>query len=404
MNATRQACGQPLGSAPVLQRVHGKKVLHVVGDSRYGGGSVLIIRMATAAKRVGWRVSVLASDELFAAELRQNGIDVITEPIVRRALNPLRDAIDTLRLVGVLRREGFDIVHTHTSKGGFIGRLAAKLARTPSTLHTVHGFAFHDFSGAAARLAFINAERLAAAWCDTIVTVSKHHRDVAIESRICPASKLLAIPNGIAAPSPQQHPRDPARSELGVAEHHRLVVSIGRLAAQKGLTYLIHAAALLRHRFPSLRFVVAGDGPDRAELAALRDRLGLQEIVHLIGFRREVWSLLAAADIVALPSLWEGLSISLLEAMAANKPIVATNIPSNVEVTEGGRCAVLVAPQSAPSLAAGIERLHESPEYASSLARDARFRFESFYTEERMLESYLKVYDDLVTVKKSAWN
>ena len=174
---------------------------------------------------------------------------------------------------------------------------------------------------------------------------------------------------------------------------------MARLAPDKGLEYLIEAASILPRTGRRLQFVIAGDGPHRDHLERLAATLGVSGRVKFLGFREDVADLLAASDLIALPSLREGLSIALLEAMAAARPIVATSIGSQREVAAHAEMALLVPPADALTLSQSILHLVADPALRERLAANARAVYESRYTEARMLHSYRRLYLDLVRAK-----
>jgi glycosyltransferase involved in cell wall biosynthesis len=373
------------------------KILHIVGDSRFGGAAKIILGLGRIAQEEGWQADVLTTDPVFqesvrAQELRPVGLDVL-----RREIRPTWDLIGLLRLSDFLRREQYNLVHTHTSKGGFVGRLAGRLAGVPIIVHTIHGFAFHEDSPASTRFAYSSLEKLASRWCDRIVSVSEFHRDWAIRLGICGPDRITAIPNGIVPPTRRLAvPEAELRHELGAGPNDVLVLSISRLAADKGLEYLIKAAAGLPTTGLRIQISIAGDGPSRSKLIQLAQELGVIGRVRFVGFREDIGDLLAVSDIVVLPSLREGLSISLLEAMAAGKPIIATSIGSQREVATHGEMAWLVPPADAKALENSILRLSEDPGRMARLARNARVIYERHYTEKRMLDSYRQLYFELL--------
>lgn len=375
------------------------RILHVVGDSRFGGAASIILGLGRVAQAEDWRVDVLTTDPLFQRAAELQGLGVVPLDVIRRDIRPLWDASGLLRLLRFLRSEHYDLVHTHTTKAGFVGRLAARLAGVPAILHTAHGFAFHEGSPASIRLFYSALERCASQWCDTIISVSEFHRVWAVRLGMCAPGRIVAIPNGIAEP-----PRNTSiggaqlRKELGIPCGDPIAVTIGRLAADKGLEYLIEAAALL----PSacrIHIVIAGEGPARQSLTQLAVRLKAVDRVHFIGFREDVADLLSACDLVVLPSLREGLSISLLEAMAAAKPIIATSIGSQREIAGHGEMAWLVPPANANALREAMLRLIAAPAAMARLAVNARMIYQNRYTEERMLRSYRQLYLDLLNRK-----
>jgi len=376
------------------------RVLHVVGESRFGGVATIILGLGQVAQAEGWQVDILTTDPIFQQAVRKHGLGLVNLDVIRREIRPLWDLGGLVRLRRFLRREPYDIVHTHTSKGGFVGRLAARLAGVPVIVHTAHGFAFHESSPISSRLFYTMLERIASRWCDRIVSVSEFHRKWAIELGMCSPHKIMAIPNGIAELGQNR--------EVGLAERRRqlgaqhgdlLILSIARLAPDKGLEYLIEAAAMLPHTGHRIQMVIAGDGPTRDRLEQQVRNLRVGDRVRFVGFRQDVGDLLAACDLVILPSLREGLSISLLEAMAAGKPIIATSIGSQREVASHADMALLVRPADARSLSERILQLAGDPALMARLGTNARTVYESCYTENRMLQSYRQLYFDLLGAK-----
>jgi glycosyltransferase involved in cell wall biosynthesis len=383
-----------------LKEMQPIRLLHVIGDSRYGGAARIILRLGQVAQSEGWQVDILTTDPLFQRAVRDYGLGLVNLDVIRREIRPLWDLGGLLRLRRFLLSRGYRIVHTHTSKGGFAGRLAARLADVPVILHTAHGFAFHERSPLSARLFYSALERMASGWCDRLVSVSEFHRHWALELGMCKPRKILAIPNG-AVPAHRNRDIAPAevRRRLGVRDADVLILSPARLAADKGLEYLIDAASLLPQTKRRYRIVIAGDGPERARLEQRAKKPSVADRVMFLGFREDVGDLLAASDLVVLPSLREGLSISLLEAMAAGKPIIATSIGSQRELASQADVARLVPPADAKALCDAILRLDRDPALMAHLGMSARALFESRYTEDRMLESYRQLYFDLLKEK-----
>jgi glycosyltransferase involved in cell wall biosynthesis len=382
------------------------RLIHLVGNSRYGGGALIILPLALRAKAEGWQVDILTTDSVFQEVIRKSApeIGIVNLDVIRRATRPLWDLRAVLRLTRFLRSHPYTIVHTHTSKGGLVGRLAAALAGIPVIVHTVHGFAFHEMSSFAARLLYSTIERLSAHWCDGIACVSRFHRDWASQLGIGRPGQVLAIPNGLAPDRVQiKTSRAETRATLGLAPAEWSILATGRLAEQKGFAYLIRAAAILRDRLARpFHVLIAGEGELRGPLEELTRALGLSRQVTFLGFRRDVGDLLAAADLVVLPSLWEGLSIALLEAMAAGKPIVTTRIGSNLEVIIDEESGLLVDPADAEQLAQAIIRCVSDPTLCESLGKKAAQRFSAEYTHQQMLESYMNLYRELMGAKNAA--
>lgn len=375
------------------------KILHVKGSGGFGGDCVLMLELGRAAQEQGFDVDVLAVDSRFQQLIRDEGLGLVDLDVIRREIRPLWDLRGLMRLTAFLAKSPYSIVHTHTSKPGVVGTLAARRAGIPAVIHTVHLFPFHEESGRLATAAYVAATRLAARWCDRLVTVSDYQRDWALRLGIGRPEQIVSIPNGV--PDERARPvrsRDEIRAEIGIGDAF-MVLSTGRLAEQKGLEYLIRATAGLRWELPDLKIVLAGAGPLEAKLSKLVSDLGLEDTVLLLGFRADVGDLLAACDLVVLPSLWEGLSISLLEAMAAGKAVVTTTLGSNREVTDDGRTAVLVPPKDPASLADAIRTLVHDPAQLEELGRRGLEMQRERYTMRRMIDAYSDEYERLLRQK-----
>ena len=355
-----------------------------------------MLELGRVAQERGFHVDVLAYDPYFQASIRSAGLGLVDLDVIRREIRPFWDARGLTHLTRFLSRSGYTIVHTHTTKPGLVGTLAARLANVPSVMHTVHLFPFHEETGRATTTAYVTVERLAARWCDRLVTVGDFQREWALDKGIGNPEQVISIPNGVAdGRITAARAGTDVRAELGIGDAF-MVLSTGRLARQKGLEHLIRAAALLRSELPALRVVLAGDGPLRGELGRLVSDLGLDDVVQILGFRADIGELLTASDLVVLPSLWEGLSISLLEAMAAEKPVVTTSIASNREVTNDGEAALLVPPKHPASLAAAIRTLAVDETRRVQLARRGKEVQRERYTMQRMIDAYMSEYDALL--------
>jgi len=373
------------------------RLLHVVGDSKFGGGGVIICRLAAMAQKSGWQVDVLTTDPTFQNQLRNQGTTVVSLDVVRRKINPLTDLIGIIRLWLFLRKNKYDIVHTHTSKAGFVGRLAAKAAGVSAIVHTAHGFAFHEESSRLTVCICALLERIASYACDRIVTVSDFHRTWALRLGIAKADKIMSIPNGISSirALPRRN-RETIRTELEVGKDDLLLLSTGRLADGKGLEYLFDAIRLLCDQGASIRLVCAGGGPLQVLLEKKTVEVGIRDRVKFLGFREDIADLLSASDIVVLPTLREGLSIALLEAMAASKPIITTSIGSNIEATGNGIGAVLVPIRDPQALARAITELSRSELRRQLIGSRAKQIFSRHYMEERMFAGYRTEYNKLL--------
>jgi glycosyltransferase involved in cell wall biosynthesis len=307
-------------------------VLQVIGGSQFGGAIWVVLSYVEALQEHGCDVAVCTSVPRVADVFERAGCDIVSVPGMDREIRPWHDLSSLRTLTRICRRERFTVVHTHTSKAGFVGRAAARLAGVPVVIHTAHGFAFHEASSKSATAFYAILERIAARWSDRLITVSEFHRSWALRLNIAGAERIVTIRNGI-APARVVASRDPdeVRHELGIEASELVLVSAARLAPQKGLETLVKAFALVTRRETSAQLLVVGEGPLRSELESQAQLAGVSHKVRFLGFRSDVADILNASDIAVAPSRWEGLSISVLEAMAARKPVIASDIAGRWE-------------------------------------------------------------------------
>jgi glycosyltransferase involved in cell wall biosynthesis len=261
-----------------------------------------------------------------------------------------------------MRRAAPDIVHANSSKAGVLGRLAAVLARVPIRIFTVHGWAFSASSGAESVL-YRWADRLMAPLTTLTICVAERERAAGLAARTCVAERTVVIPNAVDVGAIPQARHDGGRPR---------VLAVGRLAEPKDALTLVRAlAAVPGHAFSAL---LVGDGPDRPAVEAEVRRLGLQHAVTVAGTRDDVPELLARADVFALSSRSEGAPVSILEAMAAGLPVVASSVGGVPELVADGETGLLVPPGDPAAMAAALGRLLEDVDLRRRLGAAGRDR------------------------------
>jgi glycosyltransferase involved in cell wall biosynthesis len=364
------------------------KVLQVLGGGAWGGGSVVVLHIVKAMIERGDEVYVVALDDETAHHFRAAGAHPVKAPLWLRPISPL-DLVPMLWLWWFCLTKRIDFVATHTSKGGFLGRIAARMAGVPRIVHHIHGFGFHQFTHPLVKRVYVALEALSARCADLMITVGEQHREIAIAEGICPPHKVVTVLNGIDL---EKFSRA-VPAQLPVARPGHVLGSIGRLAEQKGFEYMIRALPAIVERHKSATLVLAGTGPLEGQLRAVAAECGVTEHVCFLGFRRDIPELLAAFDIFVHPSLWEGLSISLMEAMAAGKPIVASRIPGNVEMIDDGRNGLFAEPTDVTGLATAVNRMFDDPGYAGRCAALAQVDARRRFGWERMVDENIAAYD-----------
>ncbi|NJN84397.1 MAG: glycosyltransferase family 4 protein [Caldilineaceae bacterium] len=385
-----------------------KKTIQVVGNARYGGATYLMLEWCKYLLPRGFAVDVLSTDPEMGQELAKiAGVNVIDSIFIPREITPLTDLRAFRQMVALFRRNRYDVVHTYTATPSFLARLAATLVRTPVVVNHQGGWTVNEFSPLSERLLYTPLEYIGVLACTRNICVSHAEAQRGIDMHLAPKHKLVTIVNGM-EPAPflaatGNGAGRKLRSELGLGERDILVGSTGRLVPGKGIETMLAALAKLRSSTLDGRFklVLAGDGRERATYEALADSLGVGEAVYFLGFRHDIPAFLAGIDIFVTASLAEGLSIALLEAMAAQCPIVSTSIAPNAELIEHEATGLLVPVNDPDGLADAIRRFVSEPDLAQRCAANARQRVLEEYTLDRMFQETWDLYSTLLAAHPS---
>lgn len=377
------------------------RVAHVITKMAIGGAQETAIATCVELRAPAFEQVIFSGAEIDAEgnlsdEARRQGVDVRSAPGLVGPIRPLRDLRAAWTLARLLREWRPDVVHTHSSKGGFVGRLAARLARTPHVVHTVHGWSFNDDMSQRLRSLIVGVERLSARITDVLVVVSSSDIPKGLGRKIGRARQYVLIRNGIDLASFEASEDVSAtRRSLGVPEEGLLVGTVGRLADQKDPLLMVDAFAKVLVEMPEATFVWVGDGPLRHAAAQRAEALGIEDRFRIAGVRRDVPEVLAALDLFALSSRWEGLPRTITEAMASGTPVVATSVDGTVEVIDDGRTGVLVPRGDADGLARSIVGLLRDPAERSRMGAASREHVAPF-SRERMSHDLSQLYRSLV--------
>jgi glycosyltransferase involved in cell wall biosynthesis len=330
---------------------------------------------------------------------RQLQLDVRIVPQLRRALHPWRDWTSYRALRRLLREIRPEIVHTHSSKAGILGRRAAYCLGIPC-VHSIHGASFHVGQPPAAFHLYRWLERRAAPWTDRFVSVADAMTDQYVAAGVAPREKFVTIYSGFDVGPFLHPPRPPAdvRREWGLEPHHVVIGKVGRLFHLKGHEFVIRAAPQLCARFPHVRFLFVGDGILRSSLEQDIARLGLSSRFVFVGLVRpeRVAELIHAMDIVVHTSLWEGLARVLPQALIAGKPVVSYDVDGAKEVVIPGETGFLAPPGSIDPLVKGLSELIASPALREQFGRTGRDRFTDRFRHETMTRRIREVYAEVL--------
>jgi glycosyltransferase involved in cell wall biosynthesis len=371
------------------------RVLHIITRLDVGGSTENTVISATRMPRTEFTCSLISGHTAdpppgVAESLSRAGVPWIQVPHLRRSVHPIADCGALWGLWRLMRTMQPDIVHTHSSKAGFLGRLAARIAGVPHIVHTPHGHIFEGYFSPGRTRAFTALERLAARWTDRIITLSDEEARDHLRHGIGRPEQFVTIPSGVDLDGVQ------AASPVRLVTGGPVIGAVARLVPVKGLHYLIDAAPDILRRYPDARFLLVGDGEMRPALKAQARSLGLADRIVFTGFREDVPSVIAGTDIVVLPSVNEGMGRVLVMAMALGKPIVATRVGGVAELLQNGEAGLLVPPRDAAALAEAILTLLQDPVRALALGQAGR-RLAPRYSAEAMLDALARVYHEITT-------
>jgi glycosyltransferase involved in cell wall biosynthesis len=335
-------------------------------------------------------------DDQFITYLTNVGIPIV--PVaMRRAISPRSDFAALWRLVSLFRRERFDIIHLHSSKAGFLGRVAARIAGvSAAVVYSPHGLSFLGDQPRARRWLYRTLEQLAGRLGDRIIAVSPGEREHILQAKLAAPERVVCIENGVPPIQlPSDYDRAAQRRALGQAGDSPLIGTVARLSQQKNPDLFLQAAARVLRNLPDARFVWCGGGELTEAVERRTHELGIAYACRLLGHRDDTNQILAALDVFWLTSDYEGWPLAPLEAMVLGVPIVATDVVGTHDLLRGG-AGLLVPRGDAATLATTTVELLQSPERMAALARAGYTFYGEYGTAQRMIRALERFYEDLV--------
>ncbi len=379
------------------------KVVHIL-EGFLGGTSTYVCTVLPQLVRKGFDVTLIGSTNRCSpdaaarlSELRQNGVTVHIIPM-HREINPLRDTRSFISIYHLLLKNNFDIIHTHCSKAGALGRLAGFLTGKNVRLHTPHCFAFTRCNSRSRKKLYLILEKLLGRLTTKLVAVAQTEATIAINSRIVPNYRCVRVTNGLSngqllsenAPSTKD---SAGKASLGIDRDKRVVVTACRLVEYKGIFRLLKAAELSRAQ--NTVFLIAGDGELKTSVEKFISERKLGNKVKLLGHVSNMEQIYNICDVVALCSDAEAQPYLLLEAMRAKCPIVATSVIGNKELISHNMTGLLTEPNPA-SIAEAIDKLLADSDKRNRLAENAYTYFHKNHTLDKQISELTNVYKSLM--------
>ena len=374
------------------------KIIQLITRLIIGGAQRIALETAAGLRARGidaeiWCGTQTGPEGSLFDEAAARGIPVRSVPDLIKEVDPIRDLSALRWLTRELREHHPDLVHTHSSKAGILGRRAARTAKIPRILHTVHGWGFSDETPRIARLCFITAERAASRWVDSLIAVSAHVRDTGLRHRIGRPDLYEVIRPGV-DPTPfadlegLKRRGSAVREALGIKRDAIVAGTVGRLSPQKNPGMILDAAAA----FPEIHWLLVGDGPLRGEIEARIRRESLGERVHLTGLQTDTAPYFGALDLFVLVSLWEGLPLTLIEAAMSGVPTIAARVGGVDELLARPPAGFHFSASDGEGFARAVRGWRERMSESRTAALATRDSVLSGCSQERMLDEILSLY------------
>ena len=379
-------------------------MLRVIARLNVGGPALHVTYLARGLAERGYETTLVAGDVArgeasmsFVAE--QAGVEIVTLPGLSRELSPVRDALAAFRLARLIRKLRPDVVHTHTAKAGAVGRTAALLAwpRRPVVVHTFHGHVLRGYFGTGGTLVFRAIETLLARASDRLIAVSPEVRDELVALHVAPRESSPSSASGSSSSrvSASTATRTRSRRRHGIPEGKFVVGWFGRMTAVKRTDDLLTMLAGVRERGVDALLLLVGDGDDRERLEQ-RARPRPRALCLFLGYQEDVARGTPICDAVVLTSASEGTPVTIIEALAAGRPVVATKVGGVPDVVDEGETGFLVRPHDTHALAERLEILAGDPVRRRAMGDLGRARMLERYAVERLVDDVDALYRELL--------
>ena len=380
-----------------MQRIN---LLYVITKLELGGAQKQLLSLIKHLNKEKFNPFLFTTkDGLLLSEALSIGeLTLKKSRYLERPINPLRDLLALIEIYSFIKKNNIEIVHTHSSKAGILGRLAARLAKVKIIVHTVHGWSFNDCQLRPIRLFFIWLERLAASFTNKLILVSNYDKQKGLDNRIGTENKYSLIHYGINYTEFNIREQN-IRKELGIDTNELVVGMVSCFKPQKSPQDFIKLAFLVNRVLPNTKFLLVGDGILRRLIESLIVKFNLQNCVILTGWRRDIPKILAVVDIFVLTSLWEGLPIAALEAMASGKPVVATCTGGIEDIIMEGNSGFLVPPRDINKMSKRLINLLKDETLRTQMGQNSRESLDSNFSLTKMIGENENLYEDLIKNK-----
>ena len=376
-------------------------VLHIITKLELGGAQQNTLYCLLKHDRSKYNVFLVSGTEGILVKKAQQlkDVKVILLPGLKHELSPWSDLRCLFTLRKLFIKEKIDLVHTHSSKAGILGRLAARLAKVKIIVHTVHGFSFNEFQPVLKKKLYIFLERLAAKYTDKLIAVTGMDIEKGLKAKIGKPEKYTVIYSGFDLNefTTLQNNAE-TKKGLGIEDGYKVVGMVACFKPQKNPLDFVRMAGLVKEKHSKTRFLLVGDGELRPEIEKLIAGKNLQKDIIMTGWREDVARFIHVLDVFVLTSLWEGLPRVLPQAMCAKKPLVASAVDGSKEAVIDGKNGYLAAPGDYFALAERVVQLLLDEKLCKKMG-EAGFALSKAWDQDEMVKKIEAVYDEQAAVK-----
>ncbi|MBU2540560.1 MAG: GT4 family glycosyltransferase PelF [Candidatus Omnitrophica bacterium] len=384
------------------------KIIHIITRLDRGGSSRIVLDITKSLNKDDFSQKIISGltkdpEQDLNEFSKQSGVQIIFLDCLRRDINIFLDFFSLFKLYRLIKREKPDIIHTHTSKAGFLGRLAARMAKVEVIIYMPHGNIFYGYAGALLSRLFEILERFCANFTDIIVTLTDIGKKEFLSRGIGGQEKFVTIHNGIDFKEYEQinlRRVEQLKQEFKIAKDCAVVTTVSRLESVKGIEFFIKALKQLDKTGANFKALIVGEGSLKTKLVKFARVLDLEDKIIFLGFREDIKEIIALSDCVVNPALNEGFGLVILEAFALAKPVIATRVGGVREIVEDNNTGILVQPANPDELTEAIVEVLQNKEKTKALTSQAKTKLEKEFTKEKMLASFRDLYLNLAKGKK----
>lgn len=370
------------------------KILQIATVSSWGGAPQVVFDLIKGMDKRKFDVELACGTGNGWDKMKSAGVKIHTLPDMKRGIDPARDIKTIWALYRIIKKGNYDIVHCHSTKAGLVGRIAAKLAATKKIYFTVHGWGFYNSEYKRQRNSLILMEKITAFLSSKIICVSLNDYNQGLKNKIASKNKMIVINNGIDWRLTAD--RNAARKKLGLSNANIAFGFVARLVEQKNPQLLLYAAANILGRRKNAKLIIIGDGPLMNECRRLSEDLKITDKVNFLGElpNELAKELMSGFDIFVLPSRFEGLPLTIIEAMFAGLPVVASSVGGIPELVANSKCGFLVSPDNKSDLVEKIEYLIQNPDEIQKMGAFGRKIAQDKFNLGKMIDNYQKLYEN----------